>query len=57
MLENVEKSRLLVRFLLFSWSVVVVQESVFQRNTLEIEQDTWNANGKALRVPRAVNIG
>ena len=44
-------------FRLFSCSVVVVQESVFQRNTRAIAQDTWTEKEKALRVPRAVNIG
>ena len=44
-------------FRLFSCSVVVVQESVFQRNTRVIEQDTLTEKEKALRVPRAVNIG
>ena len=37
--------------------VVVFEESLFHRNTREIEQDTCNAKEKALRVPRAVNIG
>ena len=44
-------------FRLFGCSVVVVQESVFQRNARVIEQDTWSEKEKALRVPRAVNIG
>ena len=44
-------------FRLFSCSVVVVQESVFQHNTRVIEQDTCTKKEKALRVPRAVNIG
>ena len=44
-------------FSVFQVLVVVVQESVFQRNTRDIDQDTWNANEKALRVPRAVNNG
>ena len=37
--------------------MVVVQESVFQCNTRVIEQDAWTETEKALRVPRAVNIG
>ena len=44
-------------FRLFSCSVVVVQESVLKCNTRVIEQDTWSEKEKALRVPRAVNIG
>ena len=44
-------------FRLFSCSVVVVQWSVFQRNTRVIEHVTWTEKEKALRVPRAVNIG
>ena len=44
-------------FRLFSCSVVVVQESVFQRNARVIEQDTLTEKEKALRVLRAVNIG
>ena len=44
-------------FRLFSSSVVVVPESVFQCNTRVIEQDTLTEKEKALRVPRAVNIG
>ena len=35
----------------------VFQESLFHRNTRELEQDTCNAKEKALRVLRAVNIG
>ena len=35
----------------------VVQQSVFQRDARVIEQDTWSEKEKALRVPRAVNIG
>ena len=44
-------------FRLFSCSMVVVQESVFQGNTRVIDQDAWTETEKALRVPRAVNIG
>ena len=44
-------------FRLSSCSVVVVQESVFQCHARVIEQDTWTEKEKALRVPRAVNIG
>ena len=44
-------------FRLFSCSVVVVQESAFQCNTHVIEQDACTEKEKALRVPRAVNIG
>ena len=44
-------------FRLFSCSMVVVQESVFECHTRVNEQDLCNEKEKALRVPRAVNIG
>ena len=44
-------------FQLFSCSMVVVQESVFECNTRVIEQSAQTATEKALRVVRAVNIG
>ena len=37
--------------------VVVVQQFLFQCHTRVIEQDTCKKKEKALRVPRAVNIG
>ena len=44
-------------FRLFNRSANVVQESVFQCNARVIEQDPSTEKEKALRVPRAVNIG
>ena len=44
-------------FRLFNCSVVVVQESVSQCNARVIKQGPWTEKEKALRVPRAVNIG
>ena len=44
-------------FRLFSCSVVATQETVFQRNARILEQDPCTEKEKALRVPRAVNIG
>ena len=44
-------------FRLFSCAMVVVQESMFQCNAHVIAQDAWTEAEKALRGPRAVNIG
>ena len=44
-------------FGLFSCSMNVVQESVLQCNTRVIGRDACTEKEKALRVPRAVNIG
>jgi len=41
----------------FSCSEIAVQESVFQCYALLIDRDTSIEKEKALRVPRAVNIG
>ena len=46
-----------LRFRLSSSSIVVVQKSMFRFFARVIEQDTCNEMEKALRVPRAVNIG
>ena len=42
---------------LFTCLMVVVQKSLYQFDTRAIEQDAWSQKEKALRVPRAVNIG